>query len=260
MTSDRGALLERYGREYGELGLAIAFTDGLDGDNAKRVTRKGWNNTASLPDGPFGAALLANRGTQRNPVVVLGASALTGIDVDGPEGAQRLRRIAPERLPQTVTVETGKGWHLWYRRPFRAAGVAKIELSADGVTLSKDGYLVAPPALHPSGNVYAFVDGRAPWETEIAQLPEDLLDRFIAAAGRSRAAVTAANGGIGPGARHRYLLRLGCAMRRVGASEAAIVAALLEENAHRCEPPQEERLVRDLARDIAERYAPEAAT
>ena len=48
-------------------------------------------------------------------------------------------------------------------------------------------------------------------------------------------------------------------MRRVGATEPAILAALLEENTHRCEPPMEERLVRTLAHDIATRYRPEGA-
>src|SRR4051794_36008649 len=112
----RERLLERHGRAYGELGLAVAFTDGIEGDDAKRVSRKGWNQTQGLADGPYGAALLAGRGLQRNPVVVLGASRLVGIDIDGSEGAQLVRNIVRERLPRTVTVETGKGWHLWYRR------------------------------------------------------------------------------------------------------------------------------------------------
>jgi len=52
------------------------------------------------------------------------------------------------------------------------------------------------------------------------------------------------------------LLRLGCAMRRVGGSVEAIEAALLAENQHCCDPPKEERLVCALARDITDRYEP----
>ena len=40
---DRG--LDRHGRAYGDLHLAIAFTDGIEGDDAKRVTRKGSRGT-----------------------------------------------------------------------------------------------------------------------------------------------------------------------------------------------------------------------
>jgi hypothetical protein len=40
-------------------------------------------------------------------------------------------------------------------------------------------------------------------------------------------------------------------MRRVGATADAIEAALTVENAQRCQPPQPEHLVRELANDIA---------
>jgi hypothetical protein len=33
----------------------------------------------------------------------------------------------------------------------------KFQIDADGVTHSEDGYLVIPPALHPSGVVYEFI-------------------------------------------------------------------------------------------------------
>jgi hypothetical protein len=251
----RAALLQRCGHVYGELGLAVAFTDGIAGDDAKRVTRKGWNQTPSLADGPFGAALLAGRGLQRNPVVVLGASGLIGIDIDGPEGAKLLRGVASERLPRTVTVETRKGWHLWYRRPYRMTDVTKIEFGPDGLEVAKDGYLVAPPALHPSGHVYTFAAGREPWSVPIAGLN---IEPFLAHAKRSRSAAIASRGPIVEGGRHRHLRRIAGAMVRVGASETAVLAALLAENEHRCQPPQDERVVRDLARDIAARYQPEA--
>jgi hypothetical protein len=253
----REALLQRHGHAYGEHGLAIAFTDGIVGEDAKRVTRKGWNQAPQLADGPFGAALLAGRGLQRNPVVVLGASGLIGLDVDGPEGAQLLRRITSERLPRTVTVETGKGWHLWYRRPEWLAGAAaKIELGPEGLEVAKDGYLVAPPALHPTGHVYAFATGREPWNVAIAELN---VEPFLAHAKRSRTAEIAAHEPSTEGGRHRRLRRLAGAMVRVGATEAAILAALLVENEHGCKPPKDERVVRELARDMSRRYRPEAA-
>lgn len=257
--SEREVMLRRCGRAYGELRLAVAFTDGIAGESAKRVTRAGWNHTKPLADGSFGEALLVNRGQARNPAIVLAASNLVGIDIDGEGGARRLKEMQPTRLPATVTVSTGKGWHLWFAPPFDFTEAAKIELAADGVTVSRDGYLVAPPGLHPSGAVYSFADGRAPWETELAVLPMPQLERFLNAARKTRNAETTPTAPSKAGARHKRLLRLGCAMRRVGACEASILAALLEENTHMCEPPQPEYLVRALARDIAQRYAPTVA-
>ena len=94
---------------------------------------------------------MMQRATSRNPVVVLAASGLIGIDVDGPEGVRLLRELHPEPMPRTITVETGKGWHLWYRQPAGGCGGAKIELGPEGVEVAKDGYLCCPPSVHPSG-------------------------------------------------------------------------------------------------------------
>jgi hypothetical protein len=262
IDTSRRAELQRCGHAYGNLRLAVAFTDGLDGEDAKRVTRKGWPATPPLGDGAYGAALLAGRGENRNPAVVLGASGLVGIDIDGPEGVALLRRINPpeqgRQLPRTIAVKTGGGWHFWYHRPEGLVGTAKIELGPEGLEIAKDGYLVAPPALHPSGHVYRFADGLAPWDIAPAVLTHEQLAPFLAYAKTSRAAEIASTGPIGEGGRHRHLLRVGCAMRRVGACEESIRAALLAENASRCEPPKAEWLVRELARDIADRYQPAA--
>jgi hypothetical protein len=245
--------LERHGRAYGALRLAVTFTDGLEGDEAKRVTRKGWPDTPRLADAEHGAGLL-HRGERRNPVVVLAASGLVGVDIDGPEGLALLRTITTGDLPRTITVETGNGWHVWFSRPEGLTGCAKIELGPEGLEIAKDGYLVAPPARHPSGHVYRFAKGRAPWDIDPAVITRDQLAPFITYAGASRAAEIASTGPIGEGGRHRHLLRVGCAMRRVGAGEESIRAALLAENAQRCEPPKPESVVRELARDIAARY------
>jgi len=262
-VSDRAELLEQHGRAYGELRLAITFTEANAGDpQAKRVTAKGWPATRPLADGDYGAALLKSRGTGRNPAVVLGASGLVGIDVDGTAGIRLLHELHPARLPRTVTVETGRasGFHLWYRRPARLTGSSKIELGEAGVEISKDGYLIAPPGVHHTGRVYRFAEGLAPWEFPPAVLAFEHLHPFLAYANRDRKRAVAAAGPIAAGGRHRHLRRIAGAMCRVGALEQAIVAALLIENEARCCPPKEERLVRELARDMHARYAPKVRT
>jgi hypothetical protein len=254
---------ERHGRCYGELHLAIAFTVGIDAAGDAFKVAKGWAGTKPLPTGDYGAALLAGRGEYRNAVAVLRNSRLIGFDIDGEEGARLRRELVPEGLPRTVAVRSGRpgGMHLWYRPPTNGPVRHKIEFKSDGcLVASANGYLLVPPSLHASsGALYRFVNGHAPWETEIAVLPEQLLRRLVARVrsddeAERRDDKTA----LEPGQRHRHLLRIGCAMRRAGAGEPAIKAALLSENMRRCNPPKDERLVIALARDIADRYPPGA--
>jgi hypothetical protein len=63
---------------------------------------------------------------------------------------------------------------------------------------------------------------------------------------------------ISEGTRNATLTSLAGSMRRKGFSESAIRAALLEENAERCEPPLSEVEVTRIARSIS-RYAPATA-
>ncbi len=260
--SDRLELLGRFGRLYGELGLAIAFTDGLAGDAAKAVTSKGWNRTERLPHAARGEALLTSRGLRRNPVVVLRASGLIGVDVDGVGGRSLSNRLVPTGWPATVTVRSGRvdgGLHLWYRAPAYEFP-AKIELSGSGLKTSRDGYLVAPPSLHgDTGAEYAFVDGRAPWEHELALAPATILETLVIARRAHDDGVRADDQcPVSEGDRHDFLMRKGCSMRRAGFGVDAIRAALLIENGRRCTPPKDERLVEELAVDLCTRYPPGA--
>ncbi len=256
---ERDEHLEQFGRVYGELGLAVNFTDGIAGEDAKRCTARGWPKTAKLPDGDFGASYLRGRSGRRNPVVVLGASHLIGIDLDGAAGKELLLSL-PVLFPPTVTVVSGRpdgGRHLWYRRPEGApARLVKVQLT-DRVTVAADGYLVCPPALHPSGRRYEFAAGLDPWTTEIAELPLETAETLDGAdrgrSGRQRHF----SGPISEGDRHEHLRQISWAMRRYsGASLEAITEALLTENRTRCTPPKREQLVVALSQYTFEHVLP----
>ncbi len=192
---------------------------------------------------------------------MLGASRLIGVDEDGEQG-RALRRSLGVEFPQTVTVLSGRedgGRHFWYRTPEDApAGVVKVQLS-EKVTVSTDGYLVCPPARHPSGRLYSFAPGLEPWSIEIAELP---LATVTCLAAEHRTASTDAITNTGPvtaNHRHDHLRRIAWVMRRYsGASLEAIEQALLTENRTRCQPPKEERLVRALAKYTVENWEPKA--
>jgi len=76
-------------------------------------------------------------------------------------------------IPKTVSVETGSGGkHYYFRYP------KDIELKNSGGfrkkmdTRGEGGYVICPPSLHPSGNIYKWINGL---ETEIADVPKWLL-------------------------------------------------------------------------------------
>ena len=259
-AAERVELLARHGRAYGELRLAIAWTDGLEGDAAKQA--RGWQSRPDkLADAEHGAGLF-RRGLTRNPVVSLAASNLIGVDIDGEAGRRLVRELVPAGLLPTVIVQSGRadgGHHLYYRPP-NGAQPAKIEFSGNGLTVSSDGYLVLPPAIHgESGKAYTFADGCAPWEREIATLPAALYEALQEHTRKADQVERGDDSGTIPeGRRHRHLLRLGCAMRRVGAGETTILAALRAENSARCIPPRDDQHVRELAADIVRRWPPGA--
>ena len=130
--------------------------------------------------------------------------------------------------------------------------------------------MVAPPSRHRSGRRYRWADAWHPTLVDLATAPPWLL-RLVRSPGSEQlippdgSPIERKAGGnhsgqlpdvIKEGARNATLTSLAGVMRRKGAGERAIVAALLVENAARCRP----RLAKDEVVRIAHsvgRYAPE---
>jgi hypothetical protein len=242
-------------RSYGDLHLALAFTAELTpellecDEDAFKVVHNWQKNARPLSTGDFGATLVAGRCEHRNVAVCLRASNLFGVDIDGPDGRELARKIAPAGFPETVAVESGRddgGAHLWYR--LQQGAKAKAQL-AGKVTLSRDGYLMAPPSWHFDGRAsYRFAPGRAPWEHEIAPFPTRLYERLLEHDRRDDKAARADDSStLGKGDRHPHMKRIAGAMRYAGAGEEAILAALRSENERRCDPLKADEELRRLA-------------
>jgi hypothetical protein len=101
-------------------------------------------------------------------------SGIVVVDVDPAHGgeeslAELEREIGP--LPATVESRTGGGGrHLYFAHPGghvgNRAGIRPgIDLRGDG------GCIVLPPSIHPNGNTYRWIEGRAPGEHSLAPLP-----------------------------------------------------------------------------------------
>lgn len=176
--------------------------------------------------------------------------AVLDVDEHGISGLESLAELEAEHGPLPHTwrelTPTG-GLHVWFQ--VNGHAVATREL-APGVQLRTGRHvLVMPPAI---GRVWE-ID---PDEAELAPLPEWL----TAATHKRGRAPVAPDEPITEGHRHAFLLRLAGALRRQGADEGTIRAALHQANQTRCSPPKDEADVEALAADVTERYAPERDT
>jgi putative DNA primase/helicase len=184
------------------------------------------------------------------------------LDVDPRHGGDATLRDLERRhgaLPDTPeTVTGGGGRHLLFAHPggdlLIRSGAGRL---GDGLDIRADGgYIVAPPSRHVSGRRYAWELSGNPDETSLAPLPSWLARRLGAPPdGRRPGAAGAGAGAIPAGQRNQTLISMAGGMRRYGASEDAIFAALREVNASRCAPPLGEAEVRGIARS-AGRYEP----
>jgi hypothetical protein len=111
----------------------------------------------------------------RNIGIPTGASAHFWIlDIDGDEGEASLRELQARHgaIPKTRSVVTSRGRHAYFAYPGSIPSTAS--LIGPGVDTRGDGgYAIAPPSVHPTGHVYAFIGD--PWEP-LALAPQWLLD------------------------------------------------------------------------------------
>jgi len=182
-------------------------------------------------------------------------SAVWVLDVDGQKGRASLAALEAEHgpLPLTLSSRTGRedgGEHRWFAWPVDR----DVRNSASGLAAGLDvrgagGCVVIPPSVHPSGAMYYWVEPQQPiadapgWLSELAARPPA---KMVRDEGQT----------IPDGRRNETLFRLGCAMRGRGETQEEIEAALLRENALRCDPPLENTKVRGIAESICSRYPP----
>jgi len=151
-------------------------------------------------------------------------------------------------LPDTVTQLTGGGGE---HRIFRTDDpIPSRKGIQPGLDLICDGYIVASPSPHVSGRRYEWEIGHGPGQIALAPLPPALAD--LARNGKGPADPLPAC--IPVGQRNELLTSLAGSMRRRGATQEAIEAALREMNTT-CEVALPERDICQIARSVG-RYQP----
>jgi P4 family phage/plasmid primase-like protien len=145
---------------------------------------------------------------QSNVGVYCRPSGFFVIDIDprsgGPDSFEKFEQLVEGALPATVEAITGeysvggrtmRGRHLFYRCDESESLVGNLKKAGlGGIDIKHNGYVLIAPSRHFSGNCYEWVEGKAPWEIEIAQAPEELLSAL-----RKRARSSASGTGMGEG-------------------------------------------------------------
>lgn len=84
------------------------------------------------------------------------------IDLDGDEGRASWEQLAeehPEVVDETLVASTGKGYHLYWRLPKDVPDPGRRIGVRPGIDIiGGNGYLVAPPSVHPSGRTYEWLN------------------------------------------------------------------------------------------------------
>ena len=171
------------------------------------------------------------------------------LDIDMPAGLGSLENLADEgkTLPKTLVQQTGSGGiHYLFRVP-DAQPVRNVVGLREGIDVKGDGgYIVVAPSRHHSGNRYAWSKNQQP----IATVPPWLLQAVRNGMQEQRTS-TPLPDQIPPGTRNATLTSLAGTMRRRGAAEAAIRAALVEQNRTSCHPPLDDVEVAEIASSVA---------
>lgn len=110
----------------------------------------------------------------------LATGATSGIwvlDVDGPEGEASFVQLVKDQaqLPETAIVKTTKGWHLYWKLGEQPDPMRRIGSRPGLDVIGGNGYLLAPPSVHPSGMLYAWCDP----SVQLAESPRWLLQALL---------------------------------------------------------------------------------
>lgn len=112
------------------------------------------------------------------------------VDTDGPAGEQNLAAMQALNgaFPATPTARTSRGRHYYFRFPGSEVEIKNSAARiAEGVDIKTEGgYVVAPPSIHPSGEIYTWDAGLSPFDVPVAHAPDWLIAKLVALHARER--------------------------------------------------------------------------
>ena len=236
--------MKEWALHYAEMGLAVfplacrdkvpAVVGGCKVATTKRTTIERWWD--KNPQYNIGIAT----GNKSSGLVVI------DLDVDKNKGIDGYDVLIDwqnkhGKLPETWQSITGRGgYHYFYKDAIvhsnRVGLYEGVDIRGEG------GYIVAPPSVHPNGNIYEWEQG--PEEYEIAQV-DNIVNDFLKGEKQRRDSEDKTNFKvpelIPEGERVDTIVRLIASLRTKGLDDDAIKAAVRVENEKRCNPPLKEK-------------------
>ena len=207
------------------------------GDKKVPVGGKGWH-TLTPEQG--------REAVERRPdgnVGLLVEGDLVVVDIDGEDGLELFLESVPEgALPLGPRVQTGKGWHIYYRVDnLTGLGQRTVPRGKGGVQFfcgASTRYVGLPPSVHPNGKVYTWVHPELP----VPDLPREALAWLLRVV-------------IPEGTRNVSLTSEVGRLFASGKSKDAVRDGAHAWNEQSCEPPLPEREVDAIVESIARRQA-----
>lgn len=116
------------------------------------------------------------RYARHNVGIITGRSSgdIVALDIDSPEAREEIeRRFGP--LPETPTVRSRRGWHLYFKD--QTGSMRNFVGRLPGVDFrGNGGLIVGPGSVHKDGFVYQFVEGLSPDDVPFLLAPTWLLE------------------------------------------------------------------------------------
>jgi putative DNA primase/helicase len=221
-----------------------------------------WNNSEELNIGVF---------AQPSGFLVIDVDPRSG----GEDSFEKFEELVNGALPKTVEALTGeysyngkiaRGRHLFYKCDPNEKLVGNLKASnLPGIDIKHNGYVLLAPSRHFSGVTYEWKPGQAPWEMEMVEAPEELLQAIRKKTGRSGSTLGEGDWGfmdglefkgervdidkvleegIDEGSRAVEIYRLACALaNKMGCDteykRLAIETLMIRFNAEKVRPPME---------------------
>ena len=149
---------------------------------------------------------------ERNPENNIGVhcqnSGFIVLDVDprsdGIDSFEKFKDILGIDLPKTVEAYTGvytyqgvqnRGRHIYFRVRDGENFIGNLKsYGLSGIDIKHNGYVMVAPSRHGSGVTYDWAPGCAPWELEMAEAPEELLEALRKRRGSGRTGTSLGTG------------------------------------------------------------------
>ena len=167
------------------------------------------------------------------------------VDVDGVDAEAELAKLEQQHdaLPRTVESLTARGRHIYFAWPDRPVHNSASKIAPGLDVRGQNGYVLAPPSIHPSGKAYCWsVDST----DDFAPAPQWLLAKLAAPTTRDKGANGATpaeswrdlvRDGVGEGQRNDMITRLAGHLLRRYVDPLVALEFLLAWNESRCRPP-----------------------